>query len=178
MKTDLGLTHFDEEGRVQMVDISSKQETLREAIATAVVRMAQTTKRHIQAGEMKKGDVLTVAEIAGVMAAKRTADLIPLCHPLPLASLRIRCEWVQDAANGDAQLQITATIGTTYRTGVEMEAMTACSVSALTVYDMCKAVDRGMSVEHIHLLHKSGGKSGVYDAPSTENGASTKHSPD
>lgn len=164
MKIEAGLNHFDDEGRVQMVDVSTKHESIRDAVAVAFIRMAGNTKRLIKDGEMKKGDVLTVAEIAGVMAAKRTSDLIPLCHPLPLTRVGVRCEWAKDMENGEARLQITASVGTTYRTGVEMEALTACSVSALTVYDMCKAVDRGMTIEQIHLLHKSGGKSGTYDA--------------
>lgn len=155
------LTHFDAAGRAAMVDVSDKDETRREATARARVVMQPATLALIQTGSAAKGDVLGVARLAGIMAAKRTADLIPLCHPLPLSSVRVDLE--PDAAA--SAIEITATVRTTGRTGVEMEALTAASVAALTVYDMCKAVDRGMVVESLRLVAKSGGKSGDYTAP-------------
>ncbi|MSO75724.1 MAG: cyclic pyranopterin monophosphate synthase MoaC [Alphaproteobacteria bacterium] len=154
------LTHFDAEGRAVMVDVSDKPTSARTAIAAGRVIMRSETLRLVQAGGVTKGDVLGVARLAGIMAAKRTAELIPLCHPLPLASVTL--ELVCDPA-GPA-VDIRATCKVTGRTGVEMEALTAVSVAALTIYDMCKAVDRGMRIEAIHLVHKSGGKSGTYDA--------------
>ncbi|MCL6515795.1 cyclic pyranopterin monophosphate synthase MoaC [Alicyclobacillus sp.] len=157
-------THFDEAGRPRMVDVTDKPETDREAAARARVRMRADTREKIEQGRMAKGDVLTIAELAGVMAAKRTADLIPLCHPVPLSGVRVTTAW-EDAPEGEAILRIEARVRTTYRTGVEMEALTACSVAALTVYDMCKAVDRAMEVEHIGLIYKAGGKSGVFQRP-------------
>ena len=155
------LTHFDEEGRAAMVDVSAKAETERVAVAAGRVVMAPETLALIQAGEIGKGDVLGVARLAGIMAAKRTADLIPLCHPLALTSVAVDL-----AADPEAcAVEITATCRLKGRTGVEMEALTAVSVAALTVYDMCKAVDRGMTVEAVRLLHKEGGKSGTWTAP-------------
>jgi cyclic pyranopterin phosphate synthase len=150
------LTHLDERGRARMVDVSDKDITRREATARAVVSMQPETARLIASGGMAKGDVLAVAQVAGVMAAKRTPDLIPLCHPLPITGVDMFFSW------RDAELEIQATVRVTGRTGVEMEALTAVSVAALTVYDMCKAVDRGMSIGHIELLHKAGGKSGEF----------------
>jgi cyclic pyranopterin phosphate synthase len=155
------LTHFDEAGRPRMVDVSDKPETAREAVAEARIRMQASTREKIEQGRMVKGDVLAVAELAGVMAAKRTPDLIPLCHPIPISGVRVKTAW-EDAAGAGAVLRIEAAVRTTYRTGVEMEALTACSVAALTVYDMCKAVDRGMVIEQIALVYKAGGKSGVF----------------
>lgn len=155
------LTHFDAAGRAAMVDVSDKEETRREAVARTRVVMRPETLALIQAGQAAKGDVLGVARLAGIMAAKRTADLIPLCHPLPLSSVRVDLE--PDVAA--AAVEITATVRTTGRTGVEMEALTAASVAALTVYDMCKAVDRGMVVESLRVIAKSGGKSGDFTAP-------------
>src|SRR5260370_1440843 len=149
------LTHLDESGRARMVDVSDKDETRREATARAVVHMQPETARLISRGGMAKGDVLAVAQVAGVMAAKRTPDLIPLCHPLPISGVEMSFELDVERA----LLEIHATVRVTSRTGVEMEALTAASVAALTVYDMCKAVDRGMSIHNIELLHKSGGKS-------------------
>src|SRR5947209_2895924 len=149
-----GLTHLDESGRARMVDVSDKDITRREATARAVVSMQPETARLIAEGGVAKGDVLAVAQVAGVMAAKRTPDLIPLCHPLPITGVDMRFE-----LRGE-QLEIQATVRVTGRTGVEMEALTAVSAAALTVYDMCKAVDRGMSIGDIELLHKAGGKSG------------------
>jgi cyclic pyranopterin monophosphate synthase len=154
------LTHFDTEGRARMVDVSAKDETARVAVAGGRVRMRAETLARVRAGSVGKGDVLAVARLAGIMAAKRTADLIPLCHPLALTSVEVDL-----VANEDTSaVEITATCRLRGRTGVEMEALTAVAVAALTVYDMCKAIDRGMVVEDVRLLHKSGGKSGTYEA--------------
>jgi len=155
-----GLTHFDSQGRAVMVDVAAKPETERRATAEGRVVMAPETLRVIRDGQVKKGDVLAVARLAGIMAAKRTPDLIPLCHPLPLASVSVDLE-PDDSLPG---VKITATVGLTGRTGVEMEALTAVSVAALTVYDMCKAIDRAMRIEAIRLLRKEGGRSGLYEA--------------
>jgi cyclic pyranopterin phosphate synthase len=152
-------THIDAEGNAVMVDVSAKDETERVAVAKGSVLMQAETLRLIQAGQMKKGDVLAVAQLAGIMAAKRTPDLIPLCHPLALTSVTV--ELSCDA--GRNAVDITATCKLKGRTGVEMEALTAASVAGLTVYDMCKAVDKGMRITDIRLVHKSGGKSGVYE---------------
>jgi cyclic pyranopterin phosphate synthase len=151
------LTHFDEHGASRMVDTSAKPETQREAKASGRVRMNPATGRLIRDRQLAKGDVLEVARLAGIMAAKRTGDLIPLCHPLPITSASIDYAW-----EGDETLRIEATVRVFGRTGVEMEALTAVSVAALTVYDMCKAVDRVMTIEHIRLEEKSGGKSGPF----------------
>ena len=150
------LTHFDAEGRAVMVDVSAKAETARTATARAAVLMRPETLVLIRTGQAKKGDVLGVARLAGIMAAKRTADLIPLCHPLPISAVTV------DLAPSARGVEIEATVRTTGRTGVEMEALTAASVAALTVYDMCKAVDRGMRIEGLRVVHKSGGKSGDF----------------
>ncbi|HEX3883515.1 MAG TPA: cyclic pyranopterin monophosphate synthase MoaC [Stellaceae bacterium] len=154
------LTHVDSEGRARMVDVSDKAETDRVAVAGARVMMKPETLARIRAGEFAKGDVLQVARLAGIMAAKRTADLIPLCHPLALTSVTVdlTCD------EGASAVEITATCRLKGRTGVEMEALTAAGVAALTVYDMCKSVDRGMVVADLRLLRKSGGKSGDYEA--------------
>jgi cyclic pyranopterin monophosphate synthase len=154
------LTHLDEAGRARMVDVSGKDETERVAVAGGTVRMKATTLDLIVAGGIAKGDVLAAARIAGIMAAKRTPDLIPLCHPLALSSVEVELSCDRDRS----LVEITATCRITGRTGVEMEALTAVSVAALTIYDMCKAVDRGMLVGDIKLLRKSGGKSGTYEA--------------
>ena len=155
-----GLTHFDEKGGAVMVDVSAKDESERVAVAGGSVIMQKATLDLITAGGVKKGDVLSVARLAGIMGAKRTPDLIPLCHPLALSSVivELTCDPARNAVD------ITATCKVRGRTGVEMEALTAVAVAALTVYDMCKAVDRGMRIEGIRLLHKSGGKSGTYEA--------------
>ncbi|MBW4024158.1 MAG: cyclic pyranopterin monophosphate synthase MoaC [Proteobacteria bacterium] len=155
------LTHFDAAGQAAMVDVSDKPETAREATARARITMQAATLALILSGTAKKGDVLGVARLAGIMAAKRTADLIPLCHPLPIAAVTVALE-PDEAASA---VEITATVRTTGRTGVEMEALTAASVAALTVYDMCKAVDRGMVVEALRVVAKSGGASGDFRAP-------------
>jgi cyclic pyranopterin phosphate synthase len=154
------LTHFDAEGRAVMVDVSGKDETVRTATAGATVLMEKATLDLILSGGHKKGDVLGVARLAGIMAAKRTPDLIPLCHPLALASVAV--DLVPDPARN--AVDITATCKLTGRTGVEMEALTAASVAALTVYDMCKAVDRRMRITNLRLLRKEGGKSGSFTA--------------
>ena len=151
------LTHFDAAGRAVMVDVGAKPETAREATAAARVVMRPETLRMIVEGAARKGDVLGVARLAGIMAAKRTAELIPLCHPLPLTAVTLDL-----VPAGEDAVAITATVRTTGRTGVEMEALTAASVAALTVYDMCKAVDRGMRIEGVRVLAKSGGKSGDF----------------
>ena len=150
-----GLSHLDAAGAARMVDVSAKAETARVATAEAIVRMKPETLALIQSGGMPKGDVIAAARIAGIMAAKRTPDLIPLCHPLPITGATV--EIVPSATD---RLRITATVKTTGKTGVEMEALTAASVAALTVYDMCKAVEKGMVIESVRLLEKSGGKSG------------------
>jgi cyclic pyranopterin phosphate synthase len=153
------LTHLDAEGRARMVDVSGKPATAREAVATGFVRMAPATLELAVSGEAKKGDVRAVAEIAGVMAAKRTSDLIPLCHPLALSKVEVS---VEPAEGG---LSVTARVKTTGPTGVEMEALTAVSVACLTIYDMLKAADRGMTIEGVRVLEKSGGASGDWRAP-------------
>ena len=154
-------THFDRHGRAAMVDVGAKPVTERTATARARVAMLPTTLAMIRSGGATKGDVLGVARLAGIMAAKRTADLIPLCHPLPISAVGI--ELTADEASG--AVEIAATVRTTGQTGVEMEALTAASVAALTVYDMCKSVDRGMRIEAVRLTHKAGGKSGEFVQP-------------
>ena len=149
-----GLTHIDAEGRARMVDVSDKPETAREAVAEGYLRLAPETLALAVSGQGRKGDVRAVAEIAGVMAAKRTSDLIPLCHPLDIS----KAEVAVDVDGG--RLKVTARVRTTGRTGVEMEALTAVSVACLTLYDMLKAADRGMVIEDVRLLSKSGGRSG------------------
>jgi molybdenum cofactor biosynthesis protein MoaC len=160
LPADPGFSHLDAEGRARMVDISDKQETERVAIAGARVVMRPETLERIRSGDVAKGDVLAVARLAGIMAAKRTAELIPLCHPLALTSVNVDLECVAERS----AVEITATCKLRGRTGVEMEALTAASVAALTVYDMCKAADRGMTVTDLRLLRKSGGKSGNWEA--------------
>jgi cyclic pyranopterin phosphate synthase len=152
------LTHLDETGRARMVDVSDKASTAREAVAEGFLRMAPDTLALALSGEGRKGDVRAVAEIAGVMAAKRTADLIPMCHPLPITKAEVRVE------PADGGLRITARVKTTGPTGVEMEALTACSVACLTLYDMLKAAEKGMVIESVRLVSKTGGKSGDWSA--------------
>jgi cyclic pyranopterin monophosphate synthase len=154
-----GFTHFDQAGNAAMVDVSDKAVTARTATARVRVVMEAATLAMIQQGSAKKGDVLGVARLAGIMGAKRTSDLIPLCHPLPISSVKVDLE-TDAAANA---VEIAATVRTTGQTGVEMEALTAASVAALTVYDMCKAVDRSMRIEGLRVTHKAGGKSGVFE---------------
>ena len=154
----MDLTHFNEQGRARMVDVSEKAPTHRVARATATVHMAAETMDKIRQGRIGKGDVLAVAQVAGIMAAKKNSDLIPMCHPLLLTKVDITFE-LEDTA-----LHICSEVRCTGGTGVEMEALTAASVAALTVYDMCKAVQRDMTITDIRLLYKEGGKSGVYEA--------------
>ena len=150
------LTHFNEEGRAKMVDVSEKSTTVRQATAMARVRMQESTLELIRQGGMKKGDVLAVAQVAGIMAAKQTAQMIPMCHPLALSGVDISFRFEEEA------LVLRATVRCTGQTGVEMEALHAVSVAALTVYDMCKAVQKDMEITDLRLLQKSGGKSGDY----------------
>lgn len=156
---NLSLTHLNEQGDAQMVDVSGKSQTLREAIAAGQVRMTLATFTAIEAGNAPKGDVLGTAKIAGIMAAKQTSNLIPLCHPLPLGKIEVNL--IPDAALPG--YQIRATVVTKAETGVEMEALTAVSVAALTLYDMAKALEKSMQIENIRLLSKTGGKSGDYN---------------
>ena len=153
------LTHLDASGRARMVDVGDKDVTRREATARARVLMEPATLRLIREGRAEKGDVLAVAQVAGVMAVKRTPDLIPLCHPLPVNGVDMAFDFDEAAGAVD----VRATVRVAGRTGVEMEALTAVSVAALTVYDMCKAVDRGMTITDVQLLYKAGGKSGVFE---------------
>ena len=152
------LTHMDETGRARMVDVSDKADTVREAVAEGYVRMAPETLALAISGDGKKGDVRSVAEIAGVMAAKKTSELIPMCHPLALSKVEVRVEPV------DGGLAVTARVKTTGPTGVEMEALTAVTVACLTLYDMLKAAEKGMVIEGVRLLSKTGGKSGDWSA--------------
>jgi len=154
-----GLTHIDAEGRARMVDVSDKPSTDREAVAEGFVRLAPETLALAVSGQARKGDVRAVAEIAGVMGAKRTSDLIPMCHPLDISKAEVAVEVEA------GRLKVTARVRTTGRTGVEMEALTAVSVACLTLYDMLKAADRGMVIEDVRLLSKSGGRSGDWVRP-------------
>ncbi len=153
-------THFDEQGRAVMVGVAEKAETRRVAVATGRIRMQATTFAMIRDGAATKGDVVGVARLAGIMGAKRTPDLIPLCHPISLTKVTLEFSLIA----ADAAIACTATAETVGRTGVEMEALTAASVALLTIYDMCKAVDRGMVIESLRLLEKQGGKSGHWRA--------------
>jgi cyclic pyranopterin monophosphate synthase len=157
------LTHFDDQGRSRMVDVGAKPISERLARAESLVRMQPETAQLIQSRQVAKGDVLEVARLAGIMATKRTAELIPLCHPLGIDGVDVHCEWISPDT-----LRIEATVRTTGKTGVEMEALVAVSAAGLTVYDMCKAVDRGMQLGPTRLLEKRGGKSGVWTANTTE----------
>lgn len=154
------LTHLDAEGRASMVDVSEKPETKRVAVAKGRIYMAAETLTLINAGGVKKGDVYTVARLAGIMAAKKTADLIPLCHPLPIQNVQV------DLISNEKErcIDITATASLYGRTGIEMEALAAVSVAGLTIYDMCKAVDKAMRITDVRLTHKSGGRSGTFNA--------------
>ena len=156
---DEGFTHLASEGRARMVDVGGKEATQRRAVARARVTMQEETAQALADGTVAKGDVLAVARVAGIQAAKRTSELIPLCHPLMLSSVQV------DLTPGPSWVDIEATAETVDRTGVEMEALTACSVAALTVYDMCKARDRAMQVEALGLVEKSGGRSGDWHRP-------------
>jgi cyclic pyranopterin monophosphate synthase len=152
------LTHFDEAGRARMVDVGTKPDTVREAVASGEVHMRTETLARIRAGTMAKGDVLAVAQVAGIMAAKQTPQIIPMCHTLLLTGVELRFQLDEDASC----VRIEAVVRTVGKTGAEMEALTAVSVAALTIYDMCKAIDRDMTIERVRLLFKSGGKSGVF----------------
>lgn len=154
-----GLTHIDAAGRPRMVDVSSKTETARVAIARGEIFMQPATLAAIRVGGISKGDVLGVAQVAAVMAAKRTWEIIPMCHPLLLTGVEVKFE-IDDA---HSKVEIEVQVKTTGKTGVEMEALTGVSAAALTIYDMCKAIDRGMTISHIRLVHKSGGNSGVWE---------------
>jgi cyclic pyranopterin phosphate synthase len=151
------LTHIDENGAARMVDVSGKAITVRTASAQAVITMKAETLKMITDGRAPKGDVFACARIAGIMAAKRTSDLIPMCHPIPIDSVKVEIE-----AISDTQVKVISYLKCTHKTGIEMEALTAASVAALTIYDMVKAVDRGMRIDDVLLLHKDGGKSGEY----------------
>ncbi len=151
------LTHLDAQGRARMVDVGHKDVTEREAVARAEIRMLPATMKRIHSGQIAKGEVLAVARLAGIMAAKHTADIIPLCHPLALNSVEVNF-----VVLGEGELQIEARVRVSGKTGVEMEALTAASVAALTVYDMCKAIDRGMIIGNVRLMAKRGGRSGAY----------------
>ena len=153
---ELHLTHLDDQGNAKMVDVGDKDVTSREAVARGHISIQPETLRLIKEGGMKKGDVLTIAQLAGIMGAKKTSELIPLCHPLPLDRVDVDLELDEK----EGRINITAAAKTTARTGVEMEALTAVSVAALTLYDMCKSVDRGMRIEAVRLVKKSGGRSG------------------
>ncbi len=155
------LTHFDERGAARMVDVAAKPETHRVAVAAGVIRMRPETLALVVAGTAKKGDVLAVARVAAIQAAKRTSELIPLCHPVALTSVAVNFKPDMAAS----AVECRATVECTARTGVEMEALTAVNVALLTIYDMCKAVDRGMTMGDIRLVEKRGGKSGTYTAP-------------
>jgi cyclic pyranopterin monophosphate synthase len=153
-------THFNEQGRAKMVDISEKHETIRTAIAKSSITVSKEIYDKINNNDIKKGDVLAVAQVAGIMAAKKTSDIIPMCHPLSLTGVDIRFSW--ERKDKHYQLIISASVKTKGSTGVEMEALTSASVAALTVYDMCKAIDKGMIIGPTYLVEKTGGKSGDY----------------
>lgn len=153
------LTHINEQGRAKMVDVSEKQETLREAVAYGSVYMKRETLERIKEGSIKKGDVLSVAQVAGIMGAKKTSDIIPMCHPIMISGCDINFSLNFD----ENKVEITATAKNTGQTGVEMEALTAVSIAGLTIYDMCKAIDREMIISNVMLMKKSGGKSGVFE---------------
>jgi len=155
------LTHFDKSGRSKMVDVTDKSDTVREAVAQATVTMQKETLRRIMDRQIEKGDVLGVAQTAGIMAAKKTAELIPMCHPLNITSVEM--EFLPHEAA--SQIKVRAQVKITGKTGVEMEALVAVSVASLTIYDMCKAIDRGITISDIKLIKKSGGKSGLYERP-------------
>lgn len=157
-------THFNEEGHARMVDVSDKDITKRSATAQSKIKVTEEIYTAITEENIKKGDVLAVSQVAGIMAAKNTSQIIPMCHPLMLNGVDISFEWENDAKNDEFILKINATVKTTGKTGVEMEALTAASAAALTVYDMCKALDKGMEILETKLLLKSGGKSGDFQA--------------
>lgn len=155
----MDLTHINEQGRAKMVDVSSKEETLREAVAYGNIYMKKETLERIKEGTIKKGDVLSVAQVAGIMGSKKTSDIIPMCHPIMISGCDIKFNLNFD----ENRVEVTATVKNTGQTGVEMEALTAVSIAALTIYDMCKAIDREMIVSDVMLMKKSGGKSGLFE---------------
>ncbi|RNF41165.1 cyclic pyranopterin monophosphate synthase MoaC [Planococcus salinus] len=156
------LTHFNEQGRAKMVDVSDKNDTVRTARATSSVVVNETIYRQIENGQIKKGDVFAVAQVAGIMAAKNTSQIIPMCHPLALSGVDISFEWNVDESAGHYEVELVAAVKTKGPTGVEMEALTAVSTAALTIYDMCKAAGKEMVIGPTMLLQKTGGKSGDY----------------
>jgi cyclic pyranopterin monophosphate synthase len=160
---DLSFSHFDAKGKPRMVDVSEKPSTTRIAVAEGFVDMALETRKKIEENAIHKGNVLSIAELAGIMGAKHTPQLIPLCHPIPLQKVEVSSEWVESKTPGSATLRLEAAARAFYQTGVEMEALTACTTAALTVYDMCKSVDKKMMIHSIRLVYKSGGKSGIFD---------------
>ena len=164
MSDEQKLTHIDEKGDVRMVDVSAKPDTERIAVAEGFIAMHQETLDLIVEGKAAKGDVLACARVAGVMAAKQTSTLIPMCHPLNITKAKVECESVRagEREDGRVGIHITTTCGVTGKTGIEMEALTAASIACLTVYDMCKAVDRGMEIMDVRLLKKDGGKTGLW----------------
>ena len=164
MSDEQQLTHIDEKGDVRMVDVSAKAETQRIAVAEGFIAMHQETLDLITSGQAAKGDVLACARVAGIMASKRTSDLIPMCHPLNITQAKVECEpvFAGQREDGRVGIHVTTTCGVTGKTGIEMEALTAASVACLTVYDMCKAVDRGMEIMDVRLLKKDGGKTGLW----------------
>ena len=164
MSDEQQLTHIDEKGDVRMVDVSAKAETQRIAVAEGFIAMHQETLDLITSGQAAKGDVLACARVAGIMASKRTSDLIPMCHPLNITKAKVECEpvFAGQREDGRVGIHVTTTCGVTGKTGIEMEALTAASVACLTVYDMCKAVDRGMEIMDVRLLKKDGGKTGMW----------------
>lgn len=163
--TDQKLTHIDEKGDVRMVDVSAKPDTERIAVAEGSILMHPETLALIVEGKAAKGDVLACARVAGVMAAKQTSSLIPMCHPLNITKAKVDCEPIDegDREDGRVGIHVTTTCGVTGKTGIEMEALTAAAVACLTVYDMCKAVDRGMEIVDVRLLKKDGGKTGLWE---------------
>ena len=166
------LTHFSESGRARMVDVSAKAETARVAIASGVLRMQPETLARIRAGQVSKGDVLTVADVGAVMAAKRTPDIIPMCHSIALSGVEVAFSEINEPdAQGCVGIKVVTTASCVGQTGVEMEALCAANVALLTIYDMCKAIDRGMRIEGVQLEEKRGGKSGVWRRGVTQEGA-------
>jgi len=164
------LTHFDKKGRAKMVDVTQKPETLREAVVQGSIHMDPKTFEKIMSGEISKGDVFSVAKVAGIMAAKRTSEFIPMCHPLNLSHVEVSFFPVK----GESRIDIEARVKIRAQTGVEMEGFVAVTTAGLTIYDMCKAIDRGMILSNIHLVKKTGGKSGTYSVRSSELGVRSK----
>ncbi len=164
MSDEQQLTHIDEKGEVRMVDVSAKADTQRIAVAEGFIAMHPETLAMIVDGQAAKGDVLACARVAGIMAAKKTSDLVPMCHPLNITKAKVECEpvFAGQREDGLVGIHVNATCGVTGKTGIEMEALTAASVACLTVYDMCKAVDRGMEIKEVRLLKKDGGKTGLW----------------